>query len=115
MSDSNNKVVIVWSSADRDVALSMVMMYTLRSKQRGLWEEVTFIVWGPSARLLAQDVELQEYVREMMREGIVVEACLTCADMHGVTEELRQLDIDVKPMGVPLTEYLKEGRHVLTF
>ena len=38
-----------------------------------------------------------------------------CADSYGVSDELRKMGIDVKPMGKPLTEMLKQGWKVLTF
>ena len=40
---------------------------------------------------------------------------MACSNMLGVTEELKKLGIDVKGMGVPLTDYLKTGYHVLTY
>ncbi|MFW6181457.1 MAG: DsrE family protein [Spirochaetota bacterium] len=113
MIDAKEKLVVLWTSGDRDTAIKMVFMYTRNAKTRGWWEDVTLVVWGPSALLLSRDRGLQEYVREMMEAGILVEACVTCAEMYGVADELRRLGIEVKKMGVPLTGYLKEGRHVL--
>jgi hypothetical protein len=43
----------------------------------------------------------------------MLEACVTCADMYGVSESLARMGFDVKKMGVPLTGYLKEGSAVL--
>jgi hypothetical protein len=34
------------------------------------WKEVSLIVWGPSAKLLAADTELQEHVIEMKEAGV---------------------------------------------
>lgn len=44
-----------------------------------------------------------------------MEACLRCAENYNAVEPLTQLGIDVKLMGIPLSDYLKEGRKVLTF
>ena len=55
----NEKLVVVWSSADKEVALKMVFMYTTASKQLGMWDDITLVVWGPSATLLSEDEELQ--------------------------------------------------------
>ena len=65
-------------------------------------------MWGPSARLLAGDKELQEMVRKLKETGVKPEACVWCADQYGVSENLKQLGVDVKGMGVYLTKYLKE-------
>jgi hypothetical protein len=115
MAGVEDSLVVVWSSGDREVALKMVFMYTLNAKLKGWWEDVVFIVWGPSARLLNEDTELQEYLVRMKSAGVVLEACRACADMYGVSENLEAMGIDVKFMGTPLTTYLKEGRKVVTF
>ena len=111
----NEKLVVVWTSGDKDVAKNMVFMYTLNAKKRGWFEDVTFIVWGPSSKLLSEDAELQETLREMLDAGVKLEACLRCAENYGVVEELKNLGIDVKLMGQPLSGYLKEDRKVITF
>jgi hypothetical protein len=115
MADAKNTLVVLWTSGDREVALKMVFMYTVNAKKKGWWEDVIFIVWGPSARLLSEDRELQEQVGAMDEQGVVLEACKKCSDMYGVSEQLEQLNIDVKYMGEPLTGYLKQGMSTITF
>lgn len=109
----NDSLVVLWTSGDREAALNMVFMYTLNSKLKGWWDDVRLIVWGPSSELLSKDKELQEKVKEMKEAGVVLEACKACADNYGVSEDLENLGIDVRYMGEPLSEYLKEGRKVL--
>ncbi|MFC2134183.1 DsrE family protein [Bacteroidota bacterium] len=109
------KLVVLWTSGDKDVAMKMVYMYTYNAKKYGWWEDITFIVWGASAKLLSEDKDLQEYIAKMKDEGIDLKACKACADMYGVSEKLEELGVIVKYMGVDLTNYIKEGRHVLTF
>lgn len=108
-----NSLVVLWTSGDKEVAKNMVFMYALNAQKRGWWEDVRLIVWGPSSNLLSQDEDLQETVKEMIDEGVRVEACRACAENYGVSEDLEDLGIDVKYMGEPLSDYLKEGRNVL--
>jgi hypothetical protein len=115
MKDKKNHLVVIWSSGDRDVALKTAFMYTYNAKKHGWWEKVTLVVWGPSAKLLVKDRELQEYVKKMKEDGVELEACRSCSDMYDCSEALEKLGIDVKYMGVPLTEYLKGGSSVITF
>jgi len=115
MAENNDKLVVVWTSNDRDVALKMVFMYVLNSRLKNWWEDITLILWGPSSNLLSQDHELQEYLEKIMEQGVTVEACITCAEMYGVTKKLSDLGLDVKKMGSPLTDYIKEGRNIITF
>ena len=78
------------------------------ARKRGWFEEVTLIVWGPSAKLLADDPELQTMVTELGEAGVVLEACIWCSNQYEVTEDLKALKIDVKGMGVPFTAYIKD-------
>jgi hypothetical protein len=107
--EKQEKLLVLWTSPDREVALKMVFMYAFNSKLNGWWDDVCLIVWGPSAQLLAQDEELQDHVRKMMEKGVEVVACKACADSYSVSERLATMGIDVKYMGKPLTEMLKSG------
>ena len=108
-------LIILWTSADREVALKMVFMYALNAKRNGWWQNVTLIVWGPSAKLAGKDKEIQESLISMKDQGILLEACKACSDMYGVSRDLSELGVDVKWMGVPLTDYIKGNYKVLTF
>lgn len=110
-----SKILIVWTSYDRDVALKMVFMYTFNAKKNKWWDEVRLLVWGPSSKLLSEDQELQDYVKKMKDAGVILEACKACADMYGVSDKLGALGMDVKYMGKPLTDMIKSGWVTLTF
>jgi len=110
-----DKLIVLWTSDDKEVALNMVFMYTLNAKKREWWKEVCLIIWGPSSKLLSEDLELQGYITQMKEVGVEIEACKKCADNYGVSSKLEELGIDVKFMGVPFTEYLKNEYKVITF
>lgn len=110
-----SRLAVIWSSADPDVAKRVCFMYTHAAKRQKWFDEVTLIVWGPSARLLVGDKDLQAEVKAMAADGVVVVACQACADSFGVTPQLKALGIDVKYMGKPLTDMIKGGWKVLTF
>ena len=111
---ANEKLVILWTSGDRDVALKMVFMYTYNAKTRGWWGDITLVVWGPSAKLLTEDEELQGYMDKIMEAGVTVRACKGCADQYGISGKLEELGITVLYIGKELTNYIKEGREILT-
>lgn len=110
-----DRLMVIWSSGDRDVALKVCFMYTNAAKKMKWFDEVHLIVWGPSAKLLTEDVELQRLLKQMQDTGVVTEACVNCADMYGVSEQLKAMGIDVKGMGKPLTERLKANWKQLNF
>jgi hypothetical protein len=80
-----------------------------------MWDDVRLIVWGPSSKLLSEDKDLQEEVKKMKDAGVILEACKACSDRYGVSDKLERLSIDVKFMGIPLTEYMKDSRNIITF
>lgn len=104
-----DELVVLWISGDREVALKMAFMYTLNSKRfKWGWKNVTLVVWGPSAKLLTEDKELQEHIFDMKERGVRLLACKKCSDQYGVSDALRQLGIEVKYVGKPLTDYLRD-------
>lgn len=111
----NEKLVIMWTSGDREVALKMVFMYTFNAKRLKWWEDITLVVWGPSAKLIIEDKELQEYMARLIEGGTKVIACKGCSDQYGVSDKLANLGIDVNYIGRLFTDFIKEGRHIITF
>jgi len=112
---AGEKLVVIWTSGDREVAFKMVFMYTLNCKRHGWWDDVTLIVWGPSAKTLSEDKELQDEIKKIIDAGVKVRACKGCSDQYGVSEKLEELGVTVLYIGKELTDYIKEGRHILTF
>ncbi len=110
-----SRLCVVWTSGDPGVAKNVCFMYAHNAKRRAWFDVVHLVVWGPSAKLLAENEELQGEVKAMQATGVVVEACVACANNYGVTDALKKLGIDVKPMGEPLSLRLKGDWKVLTF
>lgn len=108
-----DKLLVLWTSNDRETALKMVFMYTLNSKLRDWFKEVRLVVWGPSAQLLSRDEELKDHVRKMHEIGVIIEACKACSDSYKVSDQLEELGINVKYIGVDFTNYLKEDGYTL--
>ncbi len=113
--EGHDSLVVLWVSDDPYVAERVALMYTHAAKSNKWFTDVTLIIWGPSAKLAAENLMIQDKLREMHADGVRIEACIVCANAYGVAEKLRSLDFDVKPMGKPLTDYLTKGVPVLTF
>jgi len=111
----SDSLVVIWSSGDREVAKKMVFMYTKNSRIKDWWGKVRLVVWGPSAQLLATDLELQEELEDLKAAGVELLACKACTDLYGVTDKIEALGIQVIYMGAPLTDMLKTGWTCLTF
>ena len=110
-----DQLTVVWISGDPMVAHKVFFMYTHNAKRREWFDNVTLIIWGPSAELATRDTSIQDAIKAMIADGVVLEACKACSDSYGASEKLEELGVDVKYMGTPLTNYLKGGSKVLTF
>jgi hypothetical protein len=113
--DHNNRVLIVWTSGDKEVASKMVFMYALNSMLENWWDQVTLLVWGPSSKLLLEEEELMNGISDMLNAGVKIIACKQCADSCGVSAELAGMGIEVFYTGKLLTEWLKGGDRIITF
>ncbi len=108
------KLNILWTTDNKDTVLNMLVMYASNSGKHGWWKKVNLIIWGASAKLAANDPQIQAEIIDMLHQGITIEACKACCDNLGVTEKLEKLGINVRYMGEPLTSYIKAGEPVLT-
>jgi hypothetical protein len=110
------RLCILWTSGDPDVAHRMVLMYAHVAQRQGWWDEIEVIIWGPSQRIFVGDHDLQDKIAEMREDGVEVRACIACANTFGIVEELRGIGLEVAPMGGPLTERLQDPEWtVMTF
>lgn len=110
-----DKLLIVWSSGEIEVAKKLVLLYGSVILPRGYWDEAHLMVWGPSAKLLAENTELQEMVSKVIESGVKASVCVVCSDDYGVTEQLRSLGVEPTHTGEFLTEALKRDWKVITF
>jgi len=110
-----NKLLIVWSSADEEVAKKLILLYGSVMLPRGYWDEATIMIWGPSAKLLAENEDLQERVKAVMQTGVKFNVCVVCSDDYGVTDRLNELGVDPIHTGEMLTNALQNDYKVITF
>ena len=110
-----DKLLIVWSTAEIEVAKKMVLLYSSVILPRGYWDRAHLMIWGPSAKLLAEDEALQEMVSQIEATGVELSCCVVCSDEYGVTEKLALLGIEMMHTGELLTDALKEDWKVITF
>jgi len=79
MSDGKH-LYLLWTNDNPVTAEKMVFMYTINSLIHGWWEKVTLIVWGATAKLVSENAEIQNKIKEALEAGVHVTACKACAD-----------------------------------
>jgi hypothetical protein len=110
-----NKLLIVWSSGEIEVAKKMVLLYSSVILPRGYWDQAHLMIWGPSAKLVAENEELQEMVAKIKETGVKLSVCVVCSDDYGVTKQLEAMGVEAIHTGELLTEALKTDWKVITF
>jgi len=115
MKTNANKLAIIWSSSDKEVAERVILMYAQGAKAQKWFEEITILVWGPATNTLAHEAHLKNTVKEMLKTGISIKACSACSESYGVTKEIEAIGIEVIPLGPLLTDYIKNDVKILTF
>ena len=109
-----NKLSILWTNDNPITSEKMVFMYSLASKQKGWWQDITIILWGATVKLASENECIQELIKEALDNGIHVSACLSCADQLGVTDKINALHIETIYWGEPLTEIIKTDGKLIT-
>ena len=105
---------VLWTNNDLITAEKMVFMYTVNSLIHGWWEKVTLIIWGATAKLVSENIDIQKKVKEALDAGVHITACKACTDQLGVTKILEDFNIEVKYWGAPLTKIIANGEKLLT-
>lgn len=109
-----NTLHILWTNDDLITSEKMIFRYATNSLLQGWWEHVTIIIWGATAKLAAENEQIQERIRLAQQAGVFFTACVSCAHQLGVTDKLKELGVDIKRWGPALTELLKDGENLLT-
>ena len=112
----SNKLLIVWSSGEKEVAKKLILLYGSVMLERKYWDEATIMIWGPSAKLLARDKELQALTTKVRETGVKFTACVVCSDDYGVSDDLKELGVELTHTGEELTLALQsDDVKVVTF
>lgn len=110
-----NRLLIVWSSQDVEVAKKLVLLYSSVILPRNYWDEAILMIWGPSAKLLNDNQDLKDKVKEIAKTGVKLQACVVCTDDYGVSKDLESLGIELIHTGEVLTNALQDDWKVITF
>ena len=111
---NRKRIYILWTNHDPVTAEKMVFMYALNSKLRKWWDEVIIIVWGGSTKLITESKQIQDKIKDLIKEGVEFSACKACAEQLGAVDVLEKLGIEVKYWGQPLTDIIQNGEKLIT-
>jgi len=104
------KVLIWLASGDRDKLLPG-LLWGVNAKRNGWMDEVRFVVFGDSEKLLMEDSELFSMVQEVHGSTF----CRHVAEREGNVEMLEEMGADLVYVGKPIADAIKQGFTILTF
>ncbi len=105
---------ILWTSDNLITATSMVSMYTINAIKNGWFNSVNVIVWGGSTKLIKENTDVQELIKDMIKNKVTIEACKVCSEKLECTSLLESLGVNVRFMGSPMTKYIKSDDKFIT-
>lgn len=109
-----NKLNILWTNDNVLTAEHMVLLYASNTMKKKLWNDITVIIWGASAKLVSENTHIQSLIKEAQEQGVKFTGCVVCADSLGTTQTLTDLGIELIGWGKPLTEIIKNKEHLIT-
>lgn len=109
-----SKLYILWTTDNLITSEKMVLMYAQNGILRQWWDEINVVIWGASAKLVAETPIIQEKVKMAIHTGVKFLACKGCTDQLNVSDELTALGIEVVYWGGGLSEVLQNGEKLIT-
>ena len=110
----DESLYILWTNADPITAEKMVFMYAKNSMLYEKWEKLTIIVWGATTKLVAENKDIQDYIKYLQELGVHFTACVTCAKELGVEDKIAELGIDLVKWLNPLTALIKGKKNLIS-
>lgn len=109
------EVDLLWTDEDRDVFTESIVPYSHRYLDGKSGKELNLIIWGPAIKVLAENDQLQNKLASMIDKGLTVKTSQFLTDQYGVTEQLKQIGVEVGKTDNVLTETLTEdASHVVS-
>ena len=107
---SKDNLLIVWSSADVEVANKFTLLYSSVILERDYWKKAHLMLWGPSIKLAKKNKNIQQQLFEIQATGIKMSACIVCAEDYKAVKKLEKLNIEIIHTGLLLTKALKSEK-----
>lgn len=112
---NNEKLTILWTSGEKDVALKVVLRYIDNLLEKQVWSELELIIWGPSVQLAGDDEMVKLKLENLLTKGLKAKACIVCADEYGVSQNLESVGIVLEMVADELTRLIQDQRPLISF
>jgi len=103
----SSKLLVIIATGEREKALTG-LMYARNAMRQGWLEDVKIVFFGPSERLMVQDEQVAEEVKDLALAGETF-ACKAISDREGVSGEVERLGVKVEYVGSIISNLIKDG------
>ena len=110
----NNKIIVIISTANLDKARTG-MMYAVNALNQGWMEDVKIVFFGPAQKLINEDIELQQYLKEYQNSEKNAVVCKYIADRDNTGMQAEALNMNVEYVGELISGLIKEGYVPMTW
>ena len=111
----NKGVNLLWTAEDRDVFTESIVPYAHKHLDGKSENGLTLIIWGPAVKVLAENDQTQDKLASMIDKGLHVKTSEFLTDQYGVTEQMKQIGVEVGKTDEVLTKTLtEEGSHIVS-
>jgi len=111
---NQDKLVILWTTPNPDTSTLMVFQYAENALLHGWWKDIQIVVWGASAKLVAENNYISKKLLQLRDAGVKISCCIACAKKLGVDTKLKSLGFQVTLWGEPLSDLIKKDITVLS-
>jgi len=103
----NSKLLVIIATGEKEKALTG-LMYARNALKHGWLEDVKVVFFGPSERLITEDDQVADEVKEVALIGESF-ACKAISDREGFSGELERLGVKVEYVGSIISNHIKDG------
>lgn len=102
-----SKLLVIIATGEKEKALAG-LMYARNAMKRGWMEDVKVVFFGPSERLIVQDEQVADEVKDLALIGESF-ACKAISDRENLSAEVEKLGVKVEYVGSIISNLIKEG------
>ncbi|ARM75235.1 DsrE family protein [Acidianus manzaensis] len=110
-------VVMINSGKDQKPKIMTALTLALVGKQKGLFEDLQLIFFGPSEQLIAEkDPDIINMINQINQTGEKMYACQLVGDSLKITDKLKQTQgLTVTLVGPLIADLVSKGYEILNF
>lgn len=86
MGNNYKKLNIIWTFDNPGSFRYIIIPLMTENLKQG--KKVQLTIWGPTAKLVAEQEKVQADLRRMMEQGVTVVACKESVELHKVREDV---------------------------